>query len=88
MVFVCVTLSGRAADWVLEGGWKVGSGAQPSPVTLAALHDELLLAVGQQAAGAAGETGTGGALRVVILPLATQAGRGGTALGAGHTPGG
>lgn len=56
------------------------------PVTLAALQDDLVLAVVQQTDGAGSQAGTRRTLSVVILPLAPQPRRGGATLGARYTP--
>lgn len=51
-----------------------------APVTLAALQDDLLLAVVQQTDGAGSQAGAQRTLSVIILPLAPQTGRRGTTL--------
>lgn len=58
------------------------------PVTLTTLQDGGAFAVVHEADGTGHEAGTGGTLGVILLPLTPQAWRGGTTLGAGHTPAG
>lgn len=57
-----------------------------SPVTLAALHDELVLTVAAHAHRAGCQAATGATQGVVVLPVTPQARGGGTALGTGDTP--
>lgn len=55
-------------------------------ITLSALQDEVLLPVVPTADGAGGQARAGGALRVVVLPLASQTRRRGSTVSAPHTP--
>lgn len=56
------------------------------PVTLPALQDEVVLSVAPEADGAGGQAGAGGALRVVVLPLAPLARTRGSAVPAPNAP--
>lgn len=56
------------------------------PVTLPALQDQVLLSVVPVADGAGGQAGAGGALGVVVLPLASWACGRSSTVSAPHTP--
>lgn len=59
-----------------------------SPITVAALDEQVILHVLLPAEGADDEAGAGRAVRVVILPLTVEARGSRSALHAAHTPGG
>lgn len=56
------------------------------PVTLSALQNQVLLSVVPAADGAGGQARTGGALGVVVLPLASRTCGRGSTVPAPHTP--
>lgn len=55
-------------------------------VTLPALQNEVVLSVVAMADGAARQAGTGGTLRVIVLPLTSQARTRGSTVSAPNTP--
>lgn len=63
-----------------------GSAASTIPITLSALQNEVFLPVVSVADGAGRQACTGGALRVVVLPLTPQACRCGSTVSAPDTP--
>lgn len=66
---------------------KEGREESTAPVTLSALQNQVLLSVVPAADGAGGQARTGGALGVVVLPLASRTCGRGSTVPAPHTPG-
>ena len=66
---------------------KEGREESAVPVTLPALQNQVLLSVVPAADGAGGQARTGGALGVVVLPLASRTCGRGSTVPAPHTPG-
>lgn len=56
------------------------------PIALSALQNEVVLSVVSEADGAGGQARAGGALRVIVLPLASQTRTRGSAVSAPNTP--